>query len=130
MSSVDEYVMTNPLMVNNGQTTLNIALNAQTNIATSHFEEEQLEQLYGGSFSASSTFDNTATLVEVFGYDSGGARVALSGVSSSSGFFYVDAAVTAVPEPETLLMMSVGLLAVFGAAVRQRSKTMRASSTT
>jgi hypothetical protein len=115
-SSFDEYVMTNPIPVSGGRATLNLYLQAGTVISTSYYEQ----QLYGGAFSASSNFENTASLVEVFGYDSTGTRVASSSAFSSAGTTYSDAAITPVPEPGSLLMMAFGLIAVVGAAKKRR----------
>ncbi len=64
-------------------------------------------------------FFNTATIGKFYGFDASGKAVDLASVSLGNGQTFETVRVSAVPEPQTWLMLALGL-GVFGVLSRQR----------
>lgn len=112
-ASFDDYVFTDAIKVVNGAAALNVQLVAEASVL--------FREAGKGVFSAQSLFDHTASIVEVYAYDSTGAQVALPDVRTSAGFLYQAAPVAAVPEPEQFAMLLAGLGMLAGVVCRRKA---------
>ena len=109
--SFDDLAYTNPINVVNGVAVLNVQFVAQADVTMS--------AAAAGGFTAQSLFNHTASIVEVYGYDSAGLQVALPDVRTAAGFVYQPAAMP-VPEPGPLALLVAGL-GVLGLVCRRQA---------
>ncbi len=107
-ASFDDVVHTNPIPVKDGFAYLDISLRTSALMYTQGNPGQDTE-LEGGTFSAQSLFNNTASLVSAYGYDTDGRQVSLGGIFSLSSLRpYMEAPISNVPEPGNALLMLLG----------------------